>query len=171
MSPWNLAGHETNDSISQVQLYEGDILKVTCNAEGNPTVNSLTWEQETQTSKSLSALNNPLYLYSVKLKDKGEYKCQANNTMGSAEATFYVFVTCKHIAGASQLRMRFTSQVQEVSLYTALAYGWSGQCCHTGHQAWWGRAELPPPHGGPLGRRCPPSLPLLVGSATHDARG
>ncbi|XP_061452059.1 sialic acid-binding Ig-like lectin 13 [Rhineura floridana] len=79
-------------NASRIEAQEGDCIKLHCKADGNPSAN-VTWVKESQHSGTLQLTSdNTLKLSNVKLENKGRYRCQAQNTEGSAEATFRIYL-------------------------------------------------------------------------------
>uniref|UniRef100_A0A8D0LAR5 Ig-like domain-containing protein n=1 Tax=Sphenodon punctatus TaxID=8508 RepID=A0A8D0LAR5_SPHPU len=74
---------------SQLMAQEGDSLTLLCTVDSNPPA-SLSWVREPG-NLSLS-LGNRLELLNVTSKDRGEYRCRAQNTEGSTEMTFQLIV-------------------------------------------------------------------------------
>uniref|UniRef100_A0A8D0HG19 Ig-like domain-containing protein n=1 Tax=Sphenodon punctatus TaxID=8508 RepID=A0A8D0HG19_SPHPU len=73
----------------QLTAQEGDSLTLLCTVDSNPPA-SLSWVRDPG-NLSLS-LGNRLELLNVTSKDRGEYRCQAQNTEGSTEMTFQLIV-------------------------------------------------------------------------------
>ncbi|XP_066494141.1 sialic acid-binding Ig-like lectin 14 [Tiliqua scincoides] len=83
-------GEKNLTGLSQTEAQEGDSLQLCCEAEGNP-LPGVTWVHRSHSKPEQSPSENPLTL-SVKQQDMGGYTCRAQNTEGSSETTFQVYM-------------------------------------------------------------------------------
>ncbi|XP_060113668.1 sialic acid-binding Ig-like lectin 14 [Heteronotia binoei] len=102
---FQFSGHLTLSNGSQLELttytqivaQEGDSLLVRCNADGNP-AGAETWVKKPQLSTAqLPTSNNTLQFLDLKLQDKGEYTCRAENGEGSAKEVFFLQIKRKRV--------------------------------------------------------------------------
>ncbi|XP_066494154.1 sialic acid-binding Ig-like lectin 5 [Tiliqua scincoides] len=84
-------GEKNLTGLSQTEAQEGDSLQLRCEAEGNP-LPGVTWVHRSHSKPEQSPSENPLTLLSVKQQDMGGYTCRAQNTEGSSETTFQVYM-------------------------------------------------------------------------------
>ncbi|XP_034974041.1 sialic acid-binding Ig-like lectin 16 isoform X2 [Zootoca vivipara] len=76
-------------SGSQLTVQEGNLLRLLCKADSNPAA-TLSWFKEGRALKKLP--DDWLELVNVKVEDQGDYKCQAQNAIASAEGFLHLLV-------------------------------------------------------------------------------
>ncbi|XP_063168292.1 sialic acid-binding Ig-like lectin 13 [Candoia aspera] len=76
---------------SQLKVEKGDSILLYCKVKGNP-LPTVTWVKGSQLLRTPLQSYNVLNLSDIKLEDVGEYKCQATNIEGSAEASLELFM-------------------------------------------------------------------------------
>ncbi|XP_033014629.1 sialic acid-binding Ig-like lectin 10 [Lacerta agilis] len=74
---------------SQLTVQEGNLLRLLCKADSNPAATT-SWFKEGRALKKLS--DDWLELVNVKVEDQGDYRCQAQNAIASAEGFLHLLV-------------------------------------------------------------------------------